>query len=67
MEFFKTLTYLIWEKAQFHDDAHFAQFFRITGWKKGDDVEKTLRAAAAGGNKKAPEEQEMVPMENKKY
>jgi hypothetical protein len=62
MEFFKTLTYLIWEKAQFHDDAHFAQFFRISGWKK-DDIEKSLRDA---GKHSPAEEVEMVPVEAKK-
>lgn len=29
----KTATYLVWEKLQFHDDAHFAHFFRITGYR----------------------------------
>jgi hypothetical protein len=66
MEFFKTLTYIVWEKAQFHDDAHFAQFFRISGWKKSDDVEKTLRAAGAKSGGGADEAVEMVPVEAKK-
>lgn len=37
MEVFKTITYVIWEKIQFHDDAHFKQFFHVTGWSKSSD------------------------------
>jgi len=32
MELCKTLLYVIWEKIQFHEDAHFSQFFNITGY-----------------------------------
>lgn len=39
MELFKTITYVVWEKIQFQEDAHFHQFFRITGYgKKADEV-----------------------------
>ncbi len=57
MELFKTATYLIWEKVQFHDDAHFGQFFRITGYSKKDDIEATLRAA-----QKKKDEEAMIPL-----
>ena len=36
----KTAVYLLWERVQFHEEAHYGQFFRITGWgkkKKGQD------------------------------
>ncbi len=50
----KTATYLVWEKIQFQDDAHFAQFFRISGYSKKGDVDAELKK-----NLKKENEEEM--------
>ena len=58
-EVFKTITYVIWEKIQFHDDAHFKQFFIVTGWTKKDKNQPLLVDSSAVEMKEMKEQNDL--------